>query len=124
MCFVAECRGGFGNWLPQVKAYPPPVEEKTADVKQMSVSERSEFGEKLIFGAIGASGTQGAIGKGQCPLCHGFQKGFLSERAPNLVGIPTRALERLKDPKYRQADRNKRHTIRQEPSPGRRTAQT
>src|SRR5437588_10385832 len=124
MFFVAACLAGFGNWLPQVKADPPPVEEKTADVKQMSVSERSDLGEKLIFGAVGASGTQGAIGKGQCPLCHGFQKGFLSERAPNLFGIPTRALERLKDPRYSQADPNKRDTIQKEACPGCGTAQT
>src|SRR2546427_429874 len=108
MFFVAACLAGFGNWLPQVKADPPPVEEKTADVRQMSVQERADLSEKIIFGAVGASGTQGAIGKGQCPLCHGFQKGFLSERAPNLFGIPTRSLERLKDPRYSQADPSKR----------------
>src|SRR5438094_8338999 len=124
MFFVAACLAGFGNWLPQVKADPPPVEEKTADVRQMSVQERADLGEKIIFGAVGASGTQGAIGEGQCPLCHGFQKGFLSERAPNLFGIPTRALERLKDPKYSQADPNKRDTIQKEACPGCGTAQT
>src|SRR6266705_5338635 len=124
MFFVAACLAGFGNWLPQVKADPPPAEEKTADVRQMSVSERSDLGEKLIFGAVGASGTQGAIGKGQCPLCHGFQKGFLSERAPNLFGVPTRALERLTDPKYSQKDPSKRDTVQKEACPGCGTAQS
>ncbi len=124
MFFVAACLAGFGNWLPQVKADPPPAEEKTADVRQMSVQERADLGEKIIFGAVGASGTQGAIGKGQCPLCHGFQKGFLSERAPNLFGIPTRALERLKDPRYSQADPSKRDTVQKEACPGCGTAQT
>src|SRR5438105_11598546 len=124
MFFVAAGLAGFGNWLPQVKADPPPVEEKTADVRQMSVQERADLGEKIIFGAVGASGTQGAIGKGQCPLCHGFQKGFLSERAPNLFGIPTRALERLKDPRYSQADPNKRDTVQKEACPGCGTGQT
>ena len=124
MFFVAACLAGFGNWLPQVKADPPPVEEKTADVRQMSVQERADLGEKIIFGAVGASGTQGAIGKGQCPLCHGFQKGFLSERAPNLFGIPTRALERLKDPRYSQADPSKRDTVQKEACPGCGTAKT
>src|SRR5438093_3677869 len=104
MFFVAACLAGFGIWLPQVQADPPPVEEKTARVRQMSVQERADLGEKIIFGAVGASGTEGAIRKGQRPRCHGFQKGFLSERAPNLFGIPTRALERLKDPRYSQAD--------------------
>src|SRR5438105_78700 len=124
MFFVAAGLAGFGNWLPQVKADPPPVEEETADVRHMSVQEGADLGEKIIFGAVGASGTQGAIGKGQCPLCHGFQKGFLSERAPNLFGIPTRALERLKDPKYSQADPNKRDTVQKEACPGCGTAQT
>src|SRR5438876_10861987 len=125
MFFVAACLAGFGNWLPQVKADPPPLEaEGGQNVKEVSAADRAEFGEKLIFGAIGASGTQGAIGKGQCPLCHGFQKGFLSERAPNLFGVPTRALERLKDPKYSQADPNKRDTGQKEACPGCGTAQT
>lgn len=124
MFFVAACLAGFGNWLPQVKADPPPLEEKTADVRQMSVQERADLGEKIIFGAVGASGTQGAIGKGQCPLCHGFQKGFLSERAPNLFGVPTRALDRLKDPRYSQADPSKRDTIQKEACPGCGTAQS
>src|SRR2546421_3683535 len=103
MFFVAACFGRFGDWLSQVQADPPPGEEENADVRQMSVQERADLGEKIIFGAVGASGTQGAIGKGQSPLCHCFQKGFLSERAPNLFGIPTRALERLKDPRDSQA---------------------
>lgn len=124
MFFVAACLAGFGNWLPQVKADPPPAEEKTADVKQMSVSDRADLGEKIIFGAVGASGTQGAIGKGQCPLCHGFQKGFLSERAPNLFGIPKRSEERLQDPRYSQKDPSKRDTIQKEACPGCGTAQT
>src|SRR3989475_2217942 len=124
MFFVAACLAGFGKWLHQVKAVPPPAEEKTADVRQMSVQERADLGEKIIFGAVGASGTQGAIGKGQCPLCHGFQKGFLSERAPNLFGIPTRALERLKDPRYSRADPSKRDTVQKEACPGCGTAQT
>ncbi len=124
MFFVAACLAGFGNWLPQVKADPPPAEEKTADVRQMSVQERADLGEKIIFGAVGASGTQGAIGKGQCPLCHGFQKGFLSERAPNLFGVPKRALERLQDPRYSQKDPSKRDTVQKEACPGCGTAQT
>ena len=118
MFFVAACLAGFGNWLPQVKADPPPLEEKTANVKEMSVEERAELGEKIIFGAVGASGTQGAIGKGQCPLCHGFQKGFLSERAPNLFGLPKRSEEQLKDPRYKMGKPQERDTIQKEACPG------
>lgn len=50
----------------------------------------ADEGEKIIFGGIGRSKIKGAIGKGQCPLCHAFEKAVLSERAPNLWGIPTR----------------------------------
>jgi cytochrome c2 len=125
MFFVAACLAGFGNWLPQVKADPPPAEaEGGKNVKEMSVQDRADLGEKIIFGAVGASGTQGAIGKGQCPLCHGFQKGFLSERAPNLFGVPKRAEERLSDPRYSKADPSKRDTIQKEACSGCGTANT
>ena len=124
MFFVASCLAGFGNWLPQVKADPPPAEEKTADVRQMPVQERADLGEKIIFGAVGASGTQGAIGKGQCPLCHGFQKGFLSERAPNLFNVPKRSEDQMKDPRYSQKDPSKRDTVQKEACPGCGTAST
>lgn len=118
MFFVAACLAGFGNWLPQVKADPPPIEDTPTDVKSMSVQDRADFGEKIIFGAVGASGTQGAIGKGQCPLCHGFQKGFLSERAPNLFGIPARALDQIKDPRYKAGKPQERDTLQKEACPG------
>jgi hypothetical protein len=124
MFFVAACLAGFGNWLPQVKADPPPIEDKPTDVKAMSVSDRADFGEKIIFGAIGASGTQGAIGKGQCPLCHGFNKGFLSERAPNLFGVPGRALEQIKDPRYKAGKPQERDTVQKEACSGCGTATT
>jgi cytochrome c2 len=124
MFFVAACLAGFGNWLPQVKADPPPIEDKPTDVKSMSVQDRADFGEKIIFGAIGASGTQGAIGKGQCPLCHGFNKGFLSERAPNLFGVPGRALEQIKDPRYKAGKPQERDTVQKEACSGCGTATT
>ncbi|MBA3968353.1 MAG: nitric oxide reductase, partial [Nitrospirales bacterium] len=95
MFFVAAALSGYGNWLPQVEGgFPPPVVK--LDFQSMSSQQLGDEGEKIIFGGIGQSKTQGAIGKGQCPLCHGFQQGFLSERAPNLFGIPDRAEERLK----------------------------
>jgi hypothetical protein len=118
MFFVAACLAGFGNWLPQVKADPPPIEEVIEDVRQMSVQDRADLGEKIIFGAVGASQTQGAIGKGQCPLCHGFQKGFLSERAPNLFGIPARALDQIKDQRYKAGKPQERDTVQKEACPG------
>jgi len=123
MFLVAAGLSGYGNWLPQVEGgFPPPVVK--LDFQSMSPQQLGDEGEKIIFGGIGQSRTQGAIGKGQCPLCHGFQKGFLSERAPNLFGIPARASERLKDPNYHLNDAASRNTEQKEAFEGSGTATT
>ena len=72
--------------------------------KKISVTcpqtELADEGEKIIFGGVGQNKVQGAIGKGQCPLCHAFHEGMLGERAPNLDGLPERAgKERRKIPR-------------------------
>jgi uncharacterized integral membrane protein len=121
MFFVAAALSGYGNWLPQVEGgFPPPVVK--LDFQSMSPQQLGDEGEKIIFGGIGQSRTQGAIGKGQCPLCHGFQKGFLSERAPNLFGIPARASEQLKAPAYHMNDAAARNTEQKEAFEGSGTA--
>ncbi len=121
MFFVAAALSGYGNWLPQVEGgFPPPVVK--LDFASMSPQQLGDEGEKIIFGGIGQSRTQGAIGKGQCPLCHGFQKGFLSERAPNLFGVPDRATERLKEPAYHLNDPASRNTEQKEAFEGSGTA--
>jgi mono/diheme cytochrome c family protein len=118
MFLVAAALSGYGNWLPQVEGGFPPKEEKL-EFSALSPQQLADEGEKIIFGGIGQSQVQGAIGKGQCPLCHGFQKGFLSERAPNLFGIPERAeKERLVDPRYHKGDPAKRDTVEKESCPG------
>ena len=118
MFFVAAFLSGYGNWLPQVEGgFPPPDVKLVFDA--MTPQQLADEGEKIIFGGIGQSAVQGAIGKGQCPLCHGFQKGFLSERAPNLFGIPERAeKERLTDPRYSKGEPAKRDTVEKESCPG------
>jgi cytochrome c2 len=121
MFLVAAGLSGYGNWLPQVEGgFPPPVVK--LDFASMSPQQLGDEGEKIIFGGIGQSRTQGAIGKGQCPLCHGFQKGFLSERAPNLFDIPARSSERLKDPNYHMNDPASRNTEQKEAFEGSGTA--
>ncbi len=122
MFFVAAFLSGYGNWLPQVEGGFPPPEVKL-DFASMSVQQLADEGEKIIFGGIGASSTQGAIGKGQCPLCHGFQKGFLSERAPNLFGLPDRLLERMDDPRYHKGKAGDRDSEQKEAFPGSGTAE-
>jgi hypothetical protein len=51
-----------------VHADPP------SDIRTMSVKERTELGEKLVFGSVGTDRKQFAVGKAQCPLCHSFFK--------------------------------------------------
>jgi cytochrome c2 len=100
MFLIASGLSGYGNWLPQVEGGFPPAEVKL-DFASMSTQALADEGEKIIFGGIGKNKEQGAVGKGQCPLCHAFHAGMLGERAPNLVGLPARAgKERLEDPKY------------------------
>lgn len=122
MFLVAAALSGYGNWLPQVEGGFPPPEVKL-DFGSMSSQQLADEGEKIIFGGIGQSGTQGAIGKGQCPLCHGFQKGFLSERAPNLFGLPDRLKERLEDPQYHKGKPGERTTEQKEAFSGAGTAE-
>lgn len=122
MFFVAAALSGYGNWLPQVEGGFPPKEEKL-DYSAMTPQQLADEGEKIIFGGIGQSQVQGAIGKGQCPLCHGFQKGFLSERAPNLFGLPDRLKERLEDPRYHKGKPQERDTVQKEAFPGAGTAE-
>ncbi len=71
MFFVAAALSGYGNWLPQVEGgFAPPVVK--LDFQSMTAQQLADEGEKIIFGGLGQSKVQGAIGKGQCPLCHGF----------------------------------------------------
>jgi cytochrome c2 len=123
MFFVAAALSGYGNWLPQVEGGFPPPEVKL-DFQSMSKQQLGDEGEKIIFGGLGQSKVQGAIGKGQCPLCHGFNQGFLSERAPNLWDIPARAEEQLKHEKYHMNDPGSRDTVQKEAFEGSGTATT
>lgn len=93
----------YSNWLPQVRGEVPVVEKAGTGTKpeDMTTQALADKGASIIFADPGA--LEGP-GKGQCPLCHGFKKGALSERAPNLSGIPQRAGERIKDPRYLKPD--------------------
>ena len=123
MFLVAAGLSGYGNWLPQVEGgFPPPVEKK--DFSSMTAQQLADEGEKLIFGGIGKNKEQGAVGKGQCPLCHAFHAGMLGERAPNLQGLPERAgKERLEDPKYSKGKPAAREFAQKEAFPGSGTAE-
>ena len=61
MIIVAAAFAGFANWLPQTIGEPPSLEEKAQDISTMSPQELADFGEKLIFGAVGGSTVKGSI---------------------------------------------------------------
>jgi cytochrome c2 len=123
MFLVAAGLSGYGNWLPQVEGGFPPAEVKL-DFASMSAQQLADEGEKIIFGGIGKNKEQGAVGKGQCPLCHAFHAGMLGERAPNLQGLPGRAgKERLEDPKYSKGKAEARDFAQKEAFPGSGTAE-
>ena len=122
MFFIAAALSGYGNWLPQVEGGFPPIEEKK-DFSNMPQTELADEGEKIIFGGVGQNKVQGAIGKGQCPLCHAFHKGMLGERAPNLDGLPERAATQIQDPRYHKGNPAARDTNQKEAFPGSGTAE-
>src|SRR6476469_5965071 len=124
MFFVAAFLSGYGNWLPQVEGGFPPKEEKL-QWEAMTSQQLADEGEKIIFGGIGKNKEQGAVGKGQCPLCHAFHAGMLGERAPNLLGLIDRAgKERLDDPKYSKGKPAAREYEQKEAFPGSGTAES
>jgi tetratricopeptide (TPR) repeat protein len=45
-----------------------------------SIDQRAELGELLLLGEVGARPETGAVGKGQCALCHTFSKGSWTYR--------------------------------------------
>ena len=123
MFLVAAGLSGYGNWLPQVEGGFPPKEERK-DFSSLTAQALADEGEKIIFGGIGKNKEQGAVGKGQCPLCHAFHAGMLGERAPNLQGLPGRAgKERLEDPKYSKGNAAARDYAQKEAFPGAGTAE-
>jgi cytochrome c2 len=124
MFLVAAALAGFGNWLPQVEGGFVPGPEPSIDPSTFTTQQLADEGEKILFGGIGLSRVQGAAGKGQCPLCHGFNQGYLSERAPNLFGVIARAKQRLEDPRYHKGRPLDRDTIQKEAIPGAGTAET
>jgi len=91
---------GYTNWLPQQRSDPPPKAEiPTGGVESMEVY--AEMGRVIVFGskpAVGGGG--GAIGKGQCPLCHTFDPGDNIGRCPNLFGVEERSHTRIKEDRY------------------------
>lgn len=99
--------------------HPP----KLLNYSKMTTQQLVDEGEKIIFGGLGRAGIQGAVGRGQCPLCHTFE-GELGERAPDLFGVIKRASERLKDPRYHLGKPQDRDTVQKEAFPGSGTAIT
>ena len=112
---------GISASQPHDQSEHPP---KLLNYSKMSTRQLVDEGEKIIFGGIGKSKVQGAVGRGQCPLCHAALEGMLDERAPNLFGATKRASERLKDPRYHLGKPQERDTVQKEAFPGAGTATT
>ena len=100
--------------------HPP----KLLNYSKMTTQQLVDEGEKIIFGGLGKAKVQGAVGRGQCTLCHATLDGPLGERAPNLFGATKRASERLKDPRYHLGKPQDRDTVQKEAFPGAGTATT
>ena len=100
--------------------HPP----KLLNYSKMTTRQLVDEGEKIIFGGPGKAKVQGAVGRGQCTLCHATLEGMLGERAPNLFGVTKRASERLKDPRYHLGKPQDRDTVQKEVFPGAGTATT
>jgi hypothetical protein len=94
---VSLSLAGYTNWLPQQRSDPPPKE--AAIVGDVTMEEFAEMGRVIIFGAKQVAG-QKSIGKGQCPLCHGFDPADHMGRCPNLFGVEKRSHERVKEDRY------------------------
>jgi len=97
---------------------------KLLNYSKMTTRQLVDEGEKIIFGGLGLAKVEGAVGRGQCTLCHATLEGMLGERAPNLFGATKRASERLKDPRYHLGKPQDRDTVQREAFPGSGTAIT
>lgn len=89
----------FSNSIPQVRGDPP---------VELSISGPMEMEEFIEYGKS-VFGTEDSPGKGTCPLCHKRIGG----RAPLLDGVAFRALERIKDPRYKGKATNAEEYIRE-----------
>lgn len=71
-------------------------------VDSLTVEERADIGEEMIFGELGARPDQTStpIGKAQCTLCHRFEKGSNGWAGPNLHGIVKHARVLVTDASY------------------------
>ena len=103
-----------------LRDHPP----KLLNYSKMTTQQLVDEGEKIIFGGLGLAKVQGAVGRGQCTLCHMTREGMLGNRAPNLFGATKRAAERLKDPRYHLGKPQDRDTVQKEAFPGSGTATT
>jgi hypothetical protein len=102
------------------REHPPTL----LNYSKMTNRQLVDEGEKIIFGGLGLAKVPGAVGRGQCTLCHASLEGMLGERAPNLFGATKRASERLKDPRYHLGKPQDRDTVQREAFPGSGTAIT
>ena len=74
------------------------AEAFTDDV--VTVEEYAEMGRVIVYGPSVVLVSSKVVGKGQCPLCHTFDRGDNIGRCPNLFGIEQRSHTRIKEDRY------------------------
>lgn len=120
LIMVSPVSGASAPQESNPREHPP----KLLNYSKMTTQQLVDEAEKIIFGGLGRTTVQGAVGRGQCPLCHATLEGMLGERAPNLFGATKRASERLKDPRYHIRKPQERDTVQKEAFLGSGTATT
>ncbi len=67
----------------------------------ISVKEYTSWGRILIFGNPKVRRSSSRVtGRGQCSLCHDFDRGYDIGRGPNLFGIEERSRKRIQEWRY------------------------
>lgn len=88
-------------------------------------AQRAQFGELLLFGKLGTTGKDEAVGRAQCALCHAFSKDSPMVEwesppwGPHFFDFVPRIEGLIASPQYQQRPRN---TIQPEAFPGSGTA--
>ncbi len=84
-------------------------------------AQRAQFGELLLFGKLGTTGKDEAVGRAQCALCHAFFKDSPMVEwesppwGPHFVDFIPRIEGLIASPQYQQRPRN---TVKPEAFPG------
>ncbi|MBI3802475.1 MAG: hypothetical protein HY282_01770 [Nitrospirae bacterium] len=86
-----------------VSSGPPAAEiSRAASRDPFSPEKLVATGERVIFGGHPSKvdASQEFVGRGQCPACHVILEGQRPTRFPKLIGVMSRAADRIKEARY------------------------